>query len=960
MTSMILWKEYREQRLVWLALLALAVLVLVGLPLLVGHDLNRDRSFTELMLLGAALLGWTYGMVSGAMLLAGEREAGTDTFVEGLPGPRLNLWIAKAGAGALLLLAYAVAVALLAQTNQQLPGWTVVPMLLLVLLGGAIGLGWGLLASSAAGSVLSAIGVAILGQIAYYFVGHAILYVLLLSVVWLLDLPDAAPAVLAGLILFNLLPLPLSAWVYARTDRLREDGVTPAEVQVTDRTGWRQWRSALWLVWRQGRALLFTLPLVCLLAGVLAISNMAGFYPLLSLGVGVLCGVSLLLDEQGGAYRFLGAGRFPLARLWLVKLLSRVGLAGLCLILLLLPACVADISQILVPQKNEPQLHQLAAHVFGTPLIGYTIPTGLLLLGPVIYGFVLGHLAGIYLRKAVVALVVAYGLGLLPLALWLPSMVAGGLHGWQVLAAPAVLLLATVTLLGAWVNERLNTGWPLLRLAAAGLLAIGLTAGALAYRVWEVPDVPEPQGFEAFVADLAEAAENEAGTRMRGALIRLGSRIQEGRAKPPGAMAPGMPPGAAAEGNSLLDQAATVGERGWPATKGPRPKLAVWLDDLFTDEDWQVLHDAAALPAGMIEDPRNMTLLTRLAAAREAPSLGTVLTARGLQKQAEGDPAVFVRHLDTGLAVVRNLANHAPEIVVPIALSTEDTLLHGVERWLERLDGRPDLLRQALTALTRHTREMPEPYREIALVAYLICRNGLDQPQTWLPYAGSMGPQAALVALIRQVPWERQRQERLVRLQFDRQYGGAGTAGAAYPWQFALLPALPVKGQRYAQGMPRRQVLLEATRLMVGLRLYQAEKTTPARRLSQLVPEVLPAVPADPFGGGPFRYRLSKGEEIVWPADAVLAEGASGGAAAGGMGMPGAAAAPAMGGPPGMPGMMPAPPEPKRKIPAGQGILWSVGEDRIDDRGHRQGAGDMSSLPGSDLIYLVPLPLRKP
>jgi hypothetical protein len=59
-------------------------------------------------------------------------------------------------------------------------------------------------------------------------------------------------------------------------------------------------------------------------------------------------------------------------------------------------------------------------------------------------------------------------------------------------------------------------------------------------------------------------------------------------------------------------------------------------------------------------------------------------------------------------------------------------------------------------------------------------------------------------------------------------------------------------------------------------------------------------------------------------------------------------------------------PAPKVKIPAGQGILWSVGPDKIDDGGHRQ-AGGYDGLPldrldtiydKQDIIYLVPLPAK--
>ena len=46
-----------------------------------------------------------------------------------------------------------------------------------------------------------------------------------------------------------------------------------------------------------------------------------------------------------------------------------------------------------------------------------------------------------------------------------------------------------------------------------------------------------------------------------------------------------------------------------------------------------------------------------------------------------------------------------------------------------------------------------------------------------------------------------------------------------------------------------------------------------------------------------------------------------------------------------------------RKIPPGQGILWSVGEDLNDNGGVRQsGILNPTALPGEDIIFLVPMP----
>jgi hypothetical protein len=113
-------------------------------------------------------------------------------------------------------------------------------------------------------------------------------------------------------------------------------------------------------------------------------------------------------------------------------------------------------------------------------------------------------------------------------------------------------------------------------------------------------------------------------------------------------------------------------------------------------------------------------------------------------------------------------------------------------------------------------------------------------------------------------------------------------------------------------------------RLKLALRWYQADNGKPAETLDELVPKYLPAIPLDPYDGEPFRYRLSRGEEIEGSFDPneVVKNGAT----------------------------------PIREIPPGQGVLWCVGDDKVDDGGHRQCPSFWrEAVPGEDVIFLVPL-----
>jgi hypothetical protein len=95
-------------------------------------------------------------------------------------------------------------------------------------------------------------------------------------------------------------------------------------------------------------------------------------------------------------------------------------------------------------------------------------------------------------------------------------------------------------------------------------------------------------------------------------------------------------------------------------------------------------------------------------------------------------------------------------------------------------------------------------------------------------------------------------------------------------------------------------------------------------------------VPAPPGGGaGPLPNQPAAGAPPLPPG-----VGGAGGDAAGGPPLAAAEGRPLV-----------------KEVPKGQGVLWCVGEDGQDDGGLRQSAPDgRISMPGEDLIFLVPLP----
>jgi hypothetical protein len=388
-----------------------------------------------------------------------------------------------------------------------------------------------------------------------------------------------------------------------------------------------------------------------------------------------------------------------------------------------------------------------------------------------------------------------------------------------------------------------------------------------------------------------------------------------------------------------MERARNALQHGWPSDD---KDLAVWLDKMYTGEWASMLKKAADLPTGQFDDVRDMTTPRTVPATQFAQDVAVILAVRGLQRQAAGDDEAYVENLRIGLALSRSMRDHTLTIDLLIGRTVEGVLVGGLDRWLEKLHGRPDLIRQALALLSRHLDETASEGKDQAAIAALLIKNTLDNPlsllEQYLGFAGEQagpnGPgirdEAVWVALAWLVPWEHARQERIFRvvIEGDQQQ---------QEWlidrknDFGPLTDFVsndriknLENMRTLPANPWRLCATRAMQLKLALRWYQADNGKPAENLDELVPKYLPSIPLDPYDGQPFRYRLSRGEEIVWPTDAN------------------------------------AKPEPEphtRKIPPGQGVLWCVGQDGKDDGGHRQiSSSNVATAPGEDVIFLVPLP----
>jgi len=942
MIRALVWKEYREQRAIWLTLAVVGGSGLYGLSRLMAPEgILSSNGFRESLQTVAVLFAWTYGLVCGAMLLANENEAGTMSFLDMLPARRLELWIVKCLFGLLLLLAQVAVLAGfvvglgITETNLQL-----LATLLGMLCFGLVALSWSLLFSALGENVLNVIGFSFIGQIAGAFV-TSILLVPVAIVLTVIRGGQPGNGVISRLILacigvlvLTVGPVAGSARLFTRLDRQRARSAKWGSRLPVPMSVGASWARLLWLSYVQMRRLLLGLTIFSLALGFLLPLLGPAAWPALALLLGVLCGVTIWSDEQlSASFRFLGDQRFPLGRVWAVKVGMRFALAVFAAFLLLLPSLLlalihqveaAESSAERIPFTTIPRV-PFFADLFHSGLVGSIMPVGLHLGMWLLYGFTAGHLSGLLFRKSLVAAVVALGSAGMLVCLWIPSLVGIGLHFWQVAGVPFALLVAGRLLMPAWTAERLLARGTFVRLGVI-LLGAGLwIAGGLWYRVVEIPNLPDAFDMRAFVASIPslDKGKNDAGMAIHSAWHDVEQMTHELVGQP------AFPPRQDAHTFPLEMDA--ILSAGWPSRPSKLDQffqmqkeryergleLGKKLDELFRNEWYGHVSKVADFPVGVVEDAKLLNLDIHTGQWHHLEFLNQLLAVRGLQMQAGGNHRDFVDLLRIGLALARNVQNHAAPLNVHTGRQAELISINSLDRWLAKLPGHPELLERVRDILLDHEAQLPGK-NDVLKTAYLIAQNTLDGVPEKLverevvspkdhPF-GNLELQRAemdLVSLLWRIPWEHERHQRILRWVFE----GEDTPRhrrQAEKWGGFAMSNLDLLARREDPREHRIAATLHAAQLKAALRLYQAKNGKLPATLDELVQhKYLPNVPNDPFDGLPFRYRLTQdqGGRLV-------------------------------------------------------AILWSVGEDRCDDGGKQQGIKNQRTSPGEDLVYPVPPPPR--
>lgn len=895
------WKEIREHQGVWITMVFMSIVLGLGLSKIValGGDPGIATPVAALTILGMAA---TYGVVCGAMMLAGEHEGGTLVFLDIFHGRRGRLWTGKLAIGALLALTQAIAVAaLLYKLQPESPRW------LVGIIGQTTNLGgggvatdpavwffvlpvvtleaffWGMLGSSFTQRVLAgaAIAAAIFTPVLLLALFappeiFVVLRIIAIAGCLLISFFVFVNQSLDGSSTPQVQPIAIrlnerKEHFLEQFDRLERDTemdedepAEPVSIPVNNREpqpAWEQPEPGIASP-RGSRSAPLDLP-------------DAPGSPSEALWW-------LTRQQVGPAFWILGA-----ASLFVGVLIVPINFQVLWPIATLLIGVVCGTAVFAHEQSSQSYQCLAAAHlplrqiwrfkilfwlglaVLVSLLLAVSSAVGIMirsanqplnfpgtfygLFGPLLflgiwlfYGFCTGQLIVWLCRKNILALLISTMTAVTAIGMWLPAIVCGGLSGWQMWVPPLTMLIATCVLVRAWAGGRIWERKPMAALVGYGAAILFWALVVSGYRAIEVPGVHEPLDTTAFRDSLPGQKDNLAAKAIHKALGEFGDN------------------------------------------NAPQ-----WL---------KTLDEARQLPMGVLEMPRSdgqLSALTHLPVCRR---MADNLLAR---VQAEDTPR-GLQHLTLVLMLSRNLRNKATLESYLAGVELEDTALNGFAvPWLLR---RPDgaLMQQAAMELNNHVKDTPLAI-DCAKTECFRSRGLLANPATWTMAPGRDGRMrehwlANGIAVAMEAPWEGHRTTRIWRLVWSGQlrhlqsphwelpptevlpkFAKEATSKIMATWladpdggpsrrrvarllddswlaDEQLFPNM----DRLRQAASRSQWKTDAMRLELALRRYRHDHDKLPPNLDALAPRYLERLPTDPYSGKSYLYGNKAGVVSFW------------------------------------------------------------------------------------------------
>ncbi len=206
MNAALMWKEYRQLRGVWIVVTLLAMLVLEGLLATVGSTTSwlDHLNTSRIVLISIVVCGIAaHGIVAGAMLIARDKEDGTEAFLDSLTCQRSGVWWNKLVIGLIMVILQGLVMVALPVGHRafSLEECALLPLL------GVSTLAWGVLGGALCRHVLSA----------------TLLATLLMGVSWLLAFPlSISPQFFVSTeAVFSFGALVAAQAIYCRPDQMR-------------------------------------------------------------------------------------------------------------------------------------------------------------------------------------------------------------------------------------------------------------------------------------------------------------------------------------------------------------------------------------------------------------------------------------------------------------------------------------------------------------------------------------------------------------------------------------------------------------------------------------------------------------------------------------------------------------------------------------------------------------------
>lgn len=932
MNRVIFWKELREQAAILIALLALGAAIIASGATLgtlsAGQDPLDIRGYGEPARLATVVLTAVAGLVIGGTLFAGEYENGTAGFLLHLPAARRRLWVAKILAGLVLTMVMTMALAIVASSAGVFSRTPFAAWIIWLLEIGIASFAAGAFGSAGTKQVLPACGAGI--ALGPFVAGLGTLIVLVAARYYDGEFSSRfntrivpVIAFAAGPIVATIALIILSYALFTYPDVVRKRVVlgtsSVAEAVKTIRSVptpssrfgvralfWFMRRTWFWPgIFLHGLALIFGI--VMLIPDV----PPAFVWPAMTVILGVLAGCFAFMPEQlHGVQSFWAERALPPGRLWFAKVLTGLTILVSCCLFAALPILIATLIR-----GNpgggyfggeESVVARFVSNMFRTALIGDGFPyLKAFFLWP-FYGFAAGVLSGMLFEKPLVSVAVGLMTGAATSALWIPSLLGGGLMGWQVWPVPLVILLFSRWLIRDWTLHRIGRGFGLKKLVAGLTMAALMLAGAIGFRAVEVPLVPEVEDDVEFAKALPTKDDQQPGRDLKRAIGKFmqqyeplkGTLARQFFGRPSDRRQWSLSQNSI--WNTLDSQICYTTIAGYPSD---RADMDEWLDSIFSKEEWaDELAKMRGRPPGVFIDPNDVNVFTRLPEVEQFRTLTYAMLARALQEQARGRPAVGVEYFDSLLASIRTARHHTILTSYLVAIANEYVVYGGITRWLERLDHDPVLLRKLLAILLAHEAVPSDTAWEHKMASQVGVRNAIKNPQTWYEPWGKNFPalrslesqtvadrvdaESSLLQFSWTVPWEKERLRRAVGMKNATETAPGPLDQLSDTIRKATLraPRKPTEVKDYLAGLPGLPLMdwrlfgsfnlasrdtaalaqLRGLLIVVALRLYEAEKGRLPESLSELVPDYLPLVPKDPHSpeGKTFRYELSKGRVV--------------------------------------------------------------------------------------------------